>query len=362
MELTLSIMEVLKKYSSKEKTKSTHPLTYKEITDHLVNEYYSSSPDSHRVVNYKKVRSAMEKIILSESYFKDEDKSIHYTSTIKKDGSEYKSGFYTNRQITDIELKFLIDSVMHSKIFDTNSAKSLATRVQQLSGKNLINITNYLTEHTFGKQRLLSGINVLDNVKEILKALDENKIIIISYNKFKALNDGSKVLVVDKIHEIVPLKIILNDGRYYLFAYYSNDEDKRIYTFSLDLISKIVLGNKVITDKQFIDYKYNFHPGQYILNHPFFMGGKEEVYKLRVENNKLNRIINTFSYEAKIIPNTTNDKTVDVYIKSSAKGMALWLISNYDVAELVESSEALDKELKEAVKKINDKFKSIKNI
>lgn len=236
MLLTQAIMEVLKRHSSKEKTSDTKPLKQSEIVGYLKKEY--PVEDNDYGITDKKVRTLLNKIIDSEISKADKDKSICYTIYEKKNGDEYKTDFWTPKSISDVELKYLIDAVMYSKIFDSATAQDLGRRIQDLSGKNFVR-------------------------------------------------------------------------------------------------------------------------AQYLLQHPYNMGGNPDFFKLRVKREYLSRAVDTFSYETKVIANSTNENTVDIRVKSSLEGMKRWLLFNYDIAEVIEPPDELRDALIEASNDLSEKIKKI---
>lgn len=346
MKLSYLIINVLKKYSSKEKTSETKPLTRKEITRRLQQEY-------SKEITEKKVRTSLDAIIFYESYLNDSEKTICY-KTYGGKNQERHTDYYYNNSISDVELKFLIDSVLYSKIFNDSTAKDLARRIQGLSGKNLKDITNYAND-AFGKQRYTLETNVIQNIDIILKASKEEKYIEFQWNLYGVENGKISLMKKDK-RTVKPIKLILDNGRYFLLARHL--QSKKIYTYSVDLMTKV----KILTNIQNDGFKNenienNFKRAQYILQHPYMMGGEEKKYKIRVQKNYLSRLVDDFSYEIKISPYSETETTVDVIISASRKGILYWLLQHYDIAELVENNdEELEKELSDAVKKLYDKY------
>lgn len=101
----------------------------------------------------------------------------------------------------------------------------------------------------------------------------------------------------------------------------------------------------------------NFERAEYLLQTPYNFGGEIRTYKLRVQKEYFSRLVNTFSYGIKIIDGTETEKTVDVRIKATKRGMVYWLLHHYDVAELIENKdEELGKELRDAVESLYKRY------
>ncbi len=352
MLLTQAIMEVLKRHSSKEKTSDTKPLKQSEIVGYLKKEY--PVEDNDYGITDKKVRTLLNKIIDSEISKADKDKSICYTIYEKKNGDEYKTDFWTPKSISDVELKYLIDAVMYSKIFDSATAQDLGRRIQDLSGKNLSRMTSYTSENVFGKQRLTITVDVLKNIQIIYDSTKDDKYIEFDFNVYDVVGDNIG-LKFQKHHTVKPLQTILNDGRYFMLARYQNST--KVYTFSVDLMSNISIAKKVKDNINNSELGKNFVRAQYLLQHPYNMGGNPDFFKLRVKREYLSRAVDTFSYETKVIANSTNENTVDIRVKSSLEGMKRWLLFNYDIAEVIEPPDELRDALIEASNDLSEKIK-----
>ena len=52
------------------------------------------------------------------------------------------------------------------------------------------------------------------------------------------------------------------------------------------------------------------------------------------------------------------EETVDIRISTSSKGIAYWLLKNYDIAELIDNKDKeLEMELAQAVEQLNKKYR-----
>lgn len=243
MILAQAIIEVLKKHSGKEKTQSTHPLKITEIVKYLKEDFPEMERDEIITMSDKTVRTALNHIVVSEECLDEKDRTVCYTTYKKKDGSEYKTNYWTPKSISDLELKFLIDSVMYSKIFTSDMAHDFAGRIQKLSGKNLESITKYANA-SFGKQRLNIDVDILDNIQKIIRADKENVFLSFDFNIYDVDEKTHKIKLKKESRNMVKvLKVILSEGRYLLLARYKGS--KKVYHFWIDLMSNLVLGEKV---------------------------------------------------------------------------------------------------------------------
>lgn len=353
MLLEQAIIEVLRKHSSETKTRDTKPLKCTEITKYLIQDF----PDEHRdePITDKRVRNALKKIINSELSKEDKDKSIRYT-VYERNGEEYKTGFWTPKSISDVELKYLIDSVMYSKIFDSETAQDFAGRIQQMSGKNLHRMTSYVAGNLFGRQRLTIDVDVLENMRLIMDAAGRDAFISFNFNVYDVV--GTKIGLKKKdSYTVKPIQIILNDGRYFMLARYQNDD--KPYTFSVDLMSEITINNKICDKVKTENLEKNFNRALYSLQHPYNMGGNAEHFKLRVKRDYLSRVVDVFSYEIEIIPNSITETTVDIKVRASREGMKRLLLFHYDGVEILDPGDEFKEQLLEAVNALCEKYQKI---
>ena len=174
MELLYCIMDVLKEHTNEKKT-----LTRQEITDKIQNKYDDK-------ITYKMVRTKLDSMIDHESTLPDEQRTIFYSTKYVND-QERHSDYYYKNAITDFEYKFLIDSILSSKIFNNQKAESLIKRIQALSGKGLSDITKYAKNNLI-KQRYSLEQDVIKNIELILKAKQEKSFIQFQWNVYDVKN------------------------------------------------------------------------------------------------------------------------------------------------------------------------------
>lgn len=349
------LLRTLKRYTSKETTLETRPLTRTEIFNKLKQDYPGEE------ITEKMVRTRLDAMIESEACLPENEKTVFYeTYHVKgKRGSkiqeERHTNFYYNNNISDVELKYLVDSIMYGKIFNSKQAEDFAKRVQDLSGKSLVNITPYANS-SFGKQRFTLETSVLKNIEEILKAMQEQKYISFDWYVYDVEN-GKVILHFLNRRIAKPMKLILNDGRYFVLVHYLNSA--KVYTYSVDLMKNIESENLHDDKLKKEELQDNFERAKYILQRPYNFGGEIKTYKLRVNRELFSRLVNTFSYEIYVLRGTETKDTVDIRVHASEKGMMYWLLHHYDVAELIDNDdEELEKDLKNAVEKLYKRYHS----
>lgn len=355
MNLRKCLFEVLKTYTGQNEISEIKTMTQSEIYDRL-DECYPGEG-----ITLKRVRTCLKNIIKEEENLPDEEKTICYKEYYinGKKGREKelrRTDYYYNRsseRLSDVELKYLIDSIMYGEIFNSEQAKSFAKRVQNLSGKNLKDITPYVND-SFGKQRFTLKTDVLQNIDIILKAIKQGKWISFEWNVYDVA-DG--MVKLRKINERIakPIRLILNEGRYY--AHVRHKDKKKVYTYSVDLMKEIKIVSGFQDGIREDEIQRNFERAKYLLQTPYNFTGEISTYRLRVRKEYFSRLVDTFSYGIQIIDGTETDKTVEVKVKASENGMVYWLLHHYDVAELIGNKDGkLKQDLKEAVEKLYERY------
>ena len=164
MIMELAVLELLQKCANESNGKAR--LSKRKIQELLIEDYndrHNDLKEAERIFTASKVRTAIDRLILHDDKSNDDEKPdlddqmylvdqktfdeqldsedqreikgslISYTITEHDNGRSYRTGFHANKSFTDMELKFLIDSIMYSKTLDTESAEDLSDRIKSFS-------------------------------------------------------------------------------------------------------------------------------------------------------------------------------------------------------------------------------------
>lgn len=334
MELSYIIVEVLKKYSSKQ-----NPLNQTQLLQHLQSEY----PHLAGEIKEKKVRTALEKLLEQENKLPDENKVLRCTDVRRK------KRYWTDNSFSDAELKFLIDCVMYSNIINTKNALSLAKRIQALSGKRLRDLTPYASG-AFGSQKYTADIDVLKNVEAIAAAQEAGRKLRFDLNVYTVQN-GKPVLLPVKEHTVSPLETVLHNGRYYLLACYDSD---KLYSFRVDLMTK--LRQTAEPAKRSVPALENFCRDAFMRQHPVMYAGRVRRFTLRIKKDNLTQIADAFSDKGKVVPGSETEDTIDLWVDAADGAMKHWLLRYGDIVEAVNMPKDFAAELKKSVEDLAKKY------
>lgn len=334
MELSYMIVEVLKRHSSEQ-----NPLNQTQLLQRLHSDY----PHLAEEITQKKVRTALEKILTQESTLPDGSKMLRYTD------AERKKRFWTDNSLGDAELKFLVDCVVYSNIINTSNARSLAKRIQALSGKRLRDLTPYASG-AFGNQKYTADVDVLKNVETIATAQEAGRKICFNLSVY-TLQNGKIALRPVKEHTLSPLETVLHNGRYYLLACYDSD---KVYSFRVDLMTGIRQTEEPA--RRDVPSLKSFRRDAFMQQHPVMYTGRVRRFTLRVKKDSLTQITDAFSDAVTVVPGSETEDTVDLWVDATDGAMKHWLLRYGDVVEAVNMPEDFAVELKKGVEALAKKY------
>ena len=256
MSVEYNVLNILKEHSSKD-TAITLKVT--DIVAYMHKDYDKSITD-------KQVRKALKDLTDSELNLPDEQKVIRYRTY---DNERRKTDYYYNNIITDVEFKFLIDSVLYSNIFNNERALDLAGRIQTLSGKNLKDITPYAND-SFGRTRYAQNTDVLANCQLIIDAIKNDNYIEFDWNVYDVKNKNVYLHFQGR-RTVIPIRLMLNNGRYFCLVRYR--DSRKVYTYSVDLMTRLRVKEQRKSDGiGFDNLNIPLERAVYILNHPLHDG------------------------------------------------------------------------------------------
>ena len=252
--LHLYILEILRKYSSKNK-----PLLQKKIIDKLSSDYA-----------YKVERKSVGRALAVLT-------SLYHVNKVNN------KGWYIDDEIFDpSELRYLIDSVLFSKHVPANYAQDLIKKLQDL-GKNDF-------KKTVGKVVLANTVKRTDikavfyNLELIAQAISDNLQIEFLYNEYG---------IDKKRHPVSDEKIVLNPLSLYINEYYYvvgvTIDGKDEVSYRVDMISDLT-----VTDLPRISQSASFDIGNYISTHPYSHVGKPERIVFWIDKCIVNELIEAF--------------------------------------------------------------------
>ena len=315
----LRILQILKKYSSKEK-----PLTQEAIIDKLM-DVYSIEVERKAVGRYLQDLSDAGFNIKNEprrgSYI-DEGIPEGYLSTESFPGFDFR----------DDELFFLLAGISGSTDIGKDEAEKLAKKIANMGNESFRQSAKRLIHRGHDQNSTYHAAS--ENMKFLNKAIDGRKEVRFKYHSYKlnkkTFSDYEIIRDEDLYDEICrfPLDISFAGGRAFLIG--KDPGSDRLEAYRLDRMSKLAeTGNRFAEptsdEKDRLD---NFK-----MSHPFMQGGNTIQITLRVAPDLLPDVADSFGSEIKYEGKTGSSLQISVI--ASEDDMVSWAMKNAGKAEVL---------------------------
>ena len=264
---------------------------------------------------------------------------IEFTETLRrypnKDGeledSYILSDFYLEREISDAELRLLIDSLLFSKHIPHNQCKELVGKLEGLSNKHFhsrVRFVATLPENMPKNKELFYTIEILD------EAIADGKKVSFTYNEYGA----DKKLHPRGEYIFSPYQMAATNGRYYLIGKSEKYED--ISNFRIDRIT----GIRVLDTPANTAGKGTWDLPKHMAEHIYMFAGKSIPVTFRMKKTILNDAVDWFGKDIVFYEETEDAVTARVIVNWSA--MRCWaaqycrfvrILTPEDLAETVKN-------------------------
>ena len=297
-----------------EQTDEEHPITMPKIIEEL---------DKYNIGANRK------------SLYEDMEALRYYGMDIVKDRRGPQTYYYLgNRDFQLAELKFLVDAVQSSKFITERKAKDL---IEKLSHTVSVYDAKLLERgvEVSGRVRNMNE-SIYYTVDAIHTAMIENKQIKFRYFRWNV--EGKEEYRHDgKIYEVSPWMLILDDEKYYLVAY--DTEEKKLKHYRVDKMRDVKQSNKKRSGVT--EFKKR-NKAKYSQQHFRMFGGELETVTLKCTNEMSNVIIDQFGKDVKLIPVDDEHFTVKVEVAVSNQFFG-WVIGLGKDVQLIEPKSAREK-------------------
>ena len=340
-QIIFNILDILEKY-----TDSEHTLSQKDIEDKLKSEYGVK-------VDRKAIKRNLMDLI-------DCGYNIEYTRKVrmtpnKKTGEPEESyvltDFYLSREITDGELRMLIDGLLFSNHVPYSQCKQLAQKLEGLSNKyfrsHLSHIYTLHNDDTDNKQIFL-------NVEQIEDAITQGRKIAFKYCSYgtdkklhpRTRSDGSEIYTVS------PYQMAAKEGKYFLICNMDKYDD--ISNYRIDRMKEVkILGDKI---KPYESLRgaggVPLDLFDYMQKHVYMYAGGNCRAKLRISRAMIGDIIDMFGKDVSFCEESGDCVCVNVHAnEESIAHVAQNFAPHVEVLEPRELREKVRDRLLEAVEK-----------
>lgn len=272
-----------------------------------------------------------------------------------------KSNYWIENIISDDELRYLLDSVLYSKILSTDQAKNLSSRVIALSGKKFRKHTMYMEK--MERQLYIGEADVLRNISLIQEAILSQRKIKFTLNVYKPIYDRGKkkhvVKLVPKAYNpriCSPYDVIVSNGKYYLLASNKKIEQEGAYTtYRIDLMTDVTITKAVAMSKGEAGITDTENLTKHRIENPYMFTGEVRAVKIRVDSEQFTQIVDWFGDNFKIVGESADEKYVDIEVKVNLKGFIYWVLQYSKCVEVL-APRHFREEVKKTINEIAEKY------
>lgn len=327
----INILDILKKY-----TDMDHRLTQAEIVDILKKEY-------NMEVDRKTVKRNLLDLL-------NLDCGIDYTEIERSDGKGNDNPIYTDwyiqREFTDAELCFLIDSLLFSRNTPYKQCKELIEKLKNLSNiyfdKKVSHICNLPNNQPRNKEMFFT-------IEMLNEAINKNKMVSFTYNVYKA--DKKLHPRREEKYIVNPYQMVVTNGKYYLICNY--DKCDSLSNYRIDKITDIeILAEKRKPIKDTVEGELNLP--KHMAEHIYMFAGEGINAKFKVKNYLIDQLIDWYGEDIIIKP--FNDEECIASVKVNKEAFFYWAMQYGLHIEVLEPTDMRER-VKNASKYMWEKYK-----
>lgn len=334
--LILNILDILQRYTDED-----HRLSQRDIGKILEREY-------NMTADRKSIRRNLLDLI-------DCGYNVEYSESIriKADGSEETllSDWYLNRDITDSELRLLIDGLLFSRHIPYSQCKELVRKLEGLSSiyfRSRVRHIRSLQEEEPNNRQLFYTIDVLD------EAIAKGRQVQFTYtgigpDKKPYLRRDSAGKV--RIYLVNPYQLAAVNGRYYLICNY--DKYDNVAHYRLDRICDVTLLDTPIKPPERVKgLEHGLQLPEHMAEHLYMFAGESARVKFRAKRQLLDDLSDWFR-NAAYSQVTEDELMVSVTVNQDA--MFYWALQYAPFVEVLEPV-SLRERLALALREASEKY------
>ncbi len=306
--LIVYILEILKRYTDEE-----HTLTHKEISDLLLRDY-------NMAADRKSIRRNL--TILMDAGFDISCDTIGEDSP-EAPRSQQNTNFRYDHDITDSELRLLIDSLLFSKNIPAKKKNDLIKKLEGLSSvyfKSRVKHITTVPATAKKNEELFYNIDIIDEAIAKRKQL--------SFNYLEYHTDGKlhpRITRNGKTRRFTvnPYYIAATNGRYYLIC--NNDWFDSVTHFRIDRITNLkLLETPAKPESEVKGLEKGFSLSKHMAEHIYMYSDESVRVMFRMNKKLLSELFDWFSGDLTFTAETEDEVTVSVL--ASPLSMELWAV------------------------------------
>lgn len=183
--------------------------------------------------------------------------------------------------------------------------------------------------------------SIIENVWKIIQAIEDKRIISITY--YKMNRDEVK-------HKIKPVSIMFSEYYFYLIAYSADDMKYKPIYFRIDRISAIVKHRESFQ----LESRYNFDEGDLREKNQFMFPGETVKIRFEFSGLSLQAVLDRIP-TAKVVEKNGNASIIEAEV-NDGRGIIMYLLSQGSWVKIL-SPQSLKEKIKEELNKMLDYYR-----
>lgn len=313
-------------------------------------EYLQKNTDRKRQVTIKDIQAYLSSVydmndVSVLTVRRDIDSLIRAGYDIRTDNGAHNTYKYRllSKGFTFNEIRFLVDSVSINKFLSDNQKQRLIKKFEGMCSDS--DITRLISRIRLNSKASPS-LDLLKNLEMLHTAISENRKVNFEYGKY----DVTKNMIYErKRRELVPVKVIYFNERFYLRCYDEQRKDMR--TYRVDRINKISLGERVTEhyeDKPYEGFVADMFPPESF-----------EIVTLRVKRYLLDEMYEQLGDKISMRDDLDNEDCVIIRVTAGInKQFYLWVMRYGDGLEII-SPQNVRNDMEKEVRKVLEKYTEV---
>jgi predicted DNA-binding transcriptional regulator YafY len=335
--LILNILDILRKYSDE-----NHRLSAKDIGERLEREYTQK-------VDRKAIKRNLVNLL-------DCGYELEYSEStrVNKRGEEetIMSDWYLVRELTDSELRLLIDGLLFSKTLSYNRCKELIRKLEGLSNNYFSSKVRHIrnmSENPPQNKQVLYTIDILD------EAISAGKQVVFEYTEYgidkKARPRKSKSGAENEEYIVSPYQMAATNGRYYLIC--NRTGYPRVSNYRVDRITNIRLTDDAVTPLKTLGYQNGLDLPRHMAEHVYMFAGDSVEVVFHANRGLVGDIMDWFGRDVDL--GAVDENTICVSVTANENAMLYWALQ-YGLGVEVMSPQSLRTRLADAARVMSEKY------
>ena len=302
------ILEIMK-----ERTDENHTLKQSEIVNILRDEYDLKVDRRTVKTNLKDLEA-----LGYDVRWKETGRETKNYKTGKLEDTSIHSQFYIVRDISDSELRLLIDSLLFSNHIPYRQCKKLIEKIERRSNKyfksHMTHIHAMPKDNTDNKQIFY----IIDMLDEAIRNKKKVAFKYLDYGTDKKMHKKCIADGTEKTYIINPYQMAAKEGRYYLICNYDKYDD--ISNFRIDRITDIeILDDKVKPyEKLEVSNGKRFSLSDYMKQHIYMFSSENVRVNFRINKSLISDVIDMFGTDINFYNETENTVCVKANVNEQA--------------------------------------------